>query len=77
MIEHCVSTFNAIQKEECYRAYTAEIFRGIANQLGFKVKMSYFEMIDSLKPQETAEETRDASEVIDAIKSKAEYIRGN
>ena len=75
VIEHCVSTLNAIRKEEGYRIYLTEVLRGIARQSGISFDMSYREYIESMKPQK--EETRTAEEVIDSIKEKVRNIRGD
>ena len=74
VIEHCVSTFNCTQKEEAYKAYTSEIFCGIAKQLGLEVSMNYFQLIEQLKPQK--EETRTADEIIGGIKDKLRQLGG-
>ena len=73
-MEHCISTFNAIQKEEAYRAYQCELLGAIGKQLGLQVNMNYFQVIDSLKPKQ---ETRTAFDIVDSIKDKLNRIRGN
>lgn len=74
VIEHCVSTFNAMQKEDIYKAYESEILRSIANQLGVEIKMNYFDVVDLMKPHE--EDNRTASDIISDLKSKASSLNG-
>ena len=75
VIEHCISTLNTKRKEDGYRFYLTEVLRHISKHMGLEIKLSYYEFLESMKPQK--EETRTADEVIDSIKAKAMRIRGD
>ena len=67
VLEHCISTFNHIKREEIYKEYVTETLRHIAKGVGYEIKVSYAELVD-VKPEQ--EETRDPDEIIDGIKGK-------
>ena len=73
VIEHCVSTFNAIQREENYREYITEILRYIAKANGVEILMSYRDVVKASKNEV---EERTSEEVINSIRQKADAIRG-
>ena len=74
VIEHCVSTFNAIQREENYRGYITEILRCIAKANGVSISLSYKDILDASKGEK--DEERTSEEVITSIRNKADAIRG-
>lgn len=73
VVEHCVSTLNAIRKEDNYRVYLTEVLRMISKGVGYEIRLGYADLLESSKKgQEEAERTPD--EIIDTIKAKAELI---
>lgn len=73
VVEHCVSTLNAIRKEDNYRIYLSDVLRTIAKGVGYDIKLGYADFLEKAKKgQEEDERTPD--EVINAIKAKAELI---
>lgn len=65
MIDHCVSAFLEIRKEELYRAYVTDALKAIGN-LNIRY-MDYFKPV----------ETRTSDEIIDNIKNKLNTLGGN
>lgn len=73
VVEHCVSTLNAIRKEDNYRVYLTEVLRTISKGVGYEIKLGYADFLEKSKnSQETEERTPD--EIISTIKAKAELI---
>ena len=73
VIEHCVSTLNAIRQEENYRVYITDVLRTISKGVGYEIKLSYAEFVKRTKSA-PSEEERTPEEIINTIKSKAELI---
>ena len=73
VIEHCVSTLNAIRQEENYRVYITDVLRTISKGVGYEIKLSYAEFVKRTKSVPNEEE-RTPEEIINTIKAKAELI---
>ena len=74
VIEHCVSTLNAMRKEDNYRVYVTEVLRGISKSVGCEVKLGYADFLEKSKRRVERAEERTAEDIISAIKAKAELI---
>lgn len=73
VIEHCVSTLNAIRQEENYRIYITDVLKMIAQGVGYKVKFRYADFLKKAKDNQK-DDGRTSEDIINAIKAKAELI---
>lgn len=73
VIEHCVSTLNAIRKEDNYRVYLTEVLRTISKGVGYEIKLGYADLLEKAENGKEEDE-RTPDEIIDTIKAKAEMI---
>lgn len=73
VIEHCVSTLNAIRQEENYRIYLTEVLRAISKGIGYEIKVGYADILQRSEMRQSEPE-RSPEEIVNAIKAKAELI---
>lgn len=70
VIEHCVSAINNFRKDELYRTYVTECLRIISAGLGREITVTYADMLESCKPDNSVKDDRTPEEIIENIRSK-------
>lgn len=45
VVDHCVATINAKNKDEAYKSYIADCLKGIAHSVGCKITRRYYDIV--------------------------------